>query len=194
METGKRIRELRQARGMSQEDLGKIVGVRRAAVNKWETGKTKNLKRDVIQKLSEFFGVSPSYLMGMTNIPKADAISVQRIPVLGSIAAGDPILASEEHCDYIEVGEGLRVDFCLRVRGDSMIDARIQDGDLVFVRQQPTVENGEIAVVMIDDEVTLKRFYRTDGGVRFKHPVRQIAGFGPVLCITCVLRVAFLRV
>ena len=94
METGKRIRELRQARGMSQEDLGKIVGVRRAAVNKWETGKTKNLKRDVIQKLSEFFGVSPSYLMGMTNIPKADAISVQRIPVLGSIAAGDPILAS----------------------------------------------------------------------------------------------------
>ena len=60
MEMGKRIRELRQARGMSQEELGKIVGVRRAAVNKWETGETKNLKRDTIEKLSKFFGVSPS--------------------------------------------------------------------------------------------------------------------------------------
>src|SRR5690606_9939877 len=112
----------------------------------------KNLKRDVIQKLSEFFGVSPSYLMGMTDIPNADVVRTRRVPVLGAIAAGDPILASEEYCDYIEVGDDLRVDFCLRVQGDSMIDARICDGDLVFVRQQPTVENGEIAVVLIDEE------------------------------------------
>lgn len=165
---GRRIRELRLAKQMSQEDLGKIVGVKRAAVNKWETGETKNLKRDTIAKLSEFFGVSPSYLMGMTDIPNAEVLKTRRVPILGSVAAGNPILAMEEHHDYIVVDGNIRVDFCLRVQGDSMIDARIQDGDLVFVRQQPTVENGEIAVVMIDGEVTLKRFYRTPTGVILK--------------------------
>jgi len=106
--------------------------------------------------------------MGMTDIRHPGSVRVRRVPILGSVAAGDPILALEEHHDYIEVDGNIRVDFCLRVRGDSMIDARICDGDLVFVRQQPTVENGDIAVVLIDDEVTLKRFYRTDGGVILK--------------------------
>ncbi len=165
---GRRIRELRLEKGLSQEELGRIVGVKRAAVNKWETGQVKNLRRDTIETLSRFFDVSPSYLMGMTDIRHPGSVRVRRVPILGSVAAGDPILALEEHHDYIEVDGNIRVDFCLRVRGDSMIDARIQDGDLVFVRQQPTVENGEIAVVMIDDEVTLKRFYRTNGGVILK--------------------------
>lgn len=165
---GRRIRELRLEKGLSQEELGRIVGVRRAAVNKWETGQVKNLRRDTIETLSRFFDVSPSYLMGMTDIRRPDSVRVRRVPILGSVAAGNPILALEEHHDYIEVDGNIRVDFCLRVRGDSMIDARIQDGDLVFVRQQPTVENGEIAVVMIDGEVTLKRFYRTPTGVILK--------------------------
>jgi len=165
---GRRIRELRLAKQMSQEDLGKIVGVKRAAVNKWETGETKNLKRDTIAKLSEFFGVSPSYLMGMTDIPNVEVLQTRRVPILGSVAAGNPILAMEEHNDYIVVDGNIRVDFCLRVRGDSMIGARLQDGDIVFVRRQPTVENGDIAVVLIDDEVTLKRVYVTDKGVILK--------------------------
>lgn len=165
---GRRIRELRLEKGLSQEELGRIVGVRRAAVNKWETGQVKNLRRDTIETLSRFFDVSPSYLMGMTDIRRPDSVRVRRVPILGSVAAGNPILALEEHHDYIEVDGNIRVDFCLRVRGDSMIDARIQDGDLVFVRQQPTVENGEIAVVLIDDEATLKRFYKTDAGVILK--------------------------
>lgn len=165
---GRRIRELRLEKGLSQEELGRIVGVRRAAVNKWETGQVKNLRRDTIETLSRFFDVSPSYLMGMTDIRRPDSVRVRRVPILGSVAAGNPILALEEHHDYIEVDGNIRVDFCLRVQGDSMIDARIQDGDLVFIRQQPTVENGEIAVVMIDGEVTLKRFYRTPTGVILK--------------------------
>lgn len=165
---GRRIRELRLEKGLSQEELGRIVGVRRAAVNKWETGQVKNLRRDTIETLSRFFDVSPSYLMGMTDIRRPDSVRVRRVPILGSVAAGNPILALEEHYDYIEVDGNIRVDFCLRVRGDSMIDARICDGDLVFVRQQPTVENGEIAVVLIDDEATLKRFYKTDNGVILK--------------------------
>lgn len=162
---GRRIRELRLEKGLSQEELGRIVGVKRAAVNKWETGQVKNLRRDTIETLSRFFDVSPSYLMGMTDIRRPDSVRVRRVPILGSVAAGNPILALEEHHDYIEVDGNIRVDFCLRVRGDSMIDARICDGDLVFIRSQPVVDNGDIAVVLIDDEATLKRFYRTDGGV-----------------------------
>ena len=106
--------------------------------------------------------------MQMTEVPNVEVLKTCRVPIHGSVAAGNQILAMEDHHDYIVVDVNIRVDFCLRVQGDSMIDARIQDGDLVFVRQQPTVENGEIAVVMIDDEVTLKRFYRTDGGVILK--------------------------
>ena len=165
---GRRIRELRLEKGLSQEELGRIVGVRRAAVNKWETGQVKNLRRDTIETLSRYFDVSPSYLMGMTDIRRPDSVRVRRVPILGSVAAGNPILALEEHHDYIEVDGNIRVDFCLRVRGDSMIDARICDGDLVFIRSQPVVDNGDIAVVLIDDEATLKRFYRTDGGVILK--------------------------
>src|SRR5690606_38420934 len=66
------------------------------------------------------------------------------------------------------VDGNIRVDFCLRVQGDSMIGARIQDGDIVFVRRQPTVDNGDIAVVLIDDEVTLKRVYITEQGIILK--------------------------
>ena len=91
-----------------------------------------------------------------------------RVPLLGQIAAGEPILATEEFKTYVEIDSTIKVDFCLRVKGDSMIDARINDGDIVFVRKQPEVENGEIAVVLIDNEATLKRFYKNNGGVILK--------------------------
>lgn len=166
---GKRIRELRTAKGMSQEELGALVGgVKRAAVQKWESGQTHNLKRSAIERLSEIFGVSPSYIMGMTDVKNTVEYEIRQVPILGDIAAGEPILACEERGEYLVIPKGVHVDFCLRVKGDSMIDARICDGDLVFVRQQPTVENGEIAVVLIDDEVTLKRFYKTEKGVILK--------------------------
>lgn len=168
MEMGKRIQRLRTEKGMTQEELGKLVGVQRAAVQKWESGLTTNLRRSVIQKLSDFFEVSPSYLMGMTDIKNIVPHTSKKVPLLGEIAAGVPILAEEECVAYIAVDKSLQVDFCLRVKGDSMIDAGIREGDLVFVRQQPVVENGEIAVVLIDGEATLKRFYRNDGGVILK--------------------------
>src|SRR5690606_893353 len=114
--------------------------------------------------------VSPLWIMGMTESIHGPSHKPQtkRVPILGCVAAGEPLLAEEEYEDYVELSADLRVDFCLRVKGDSMIDARICDGDLVFVRQQPTVENGQIAVVLIDDEATLKRFYRTSEGVILK--------------------------
>jgi len=82
---------------------------------------------------------------------------MKKVPLLGTIACGEPILATENIEDMVNMPENVVADFALRCKGDSMINARIFDGDIVYIRQQPTVENGEIAAVLIDDEATLKR-------------------------------------
>ena len=139
-----------------------VVGVQRAAVQKWESGRTQNLKRATIIKLAEFFGVSPAAFVGeeenIFTFENITAISERRIPLLGKIACGEPIQCNEEHA-FVSAPNALDADFCLIAKGDSMIGARIHDGDYVFLRAQPTVENGEIAAVVIDDEATLKRVY-----------------------------------
>jgi repressor LexA len=86
-------------------------------------------------------------------------ISIKRVPILGDIACGEPIYAEEEHESFAAVNSSLDADFCLRAKGDSMVGARIYDGDIVFIRSQAMVDNGEIAAVIIDDEATLKRVY-----------------------------------
>ena len=104
---------------------------------------------------------------GVSNLPKYDIrpITTKKIPLLGEIACGEPIFANEEHEYFVEASTDIRADFALQAKGDSMINARINDGDIVFIRQQPDVNNGEIAAVIIDDEVTLKRVYKQDKGV-----------------------------
>ena len=82
-----------------------------------------------------------------------------------TIAAGQPIFAEEHFESYVEAGANIRADFCLRVKGDSMINARICDGDIVFIRKQPDVNDGEIAAVLIDNEATLKRVYKKKGEI-----------------------------
>lgn len=89
----------------------------------------------------------------------------KRIPLLGTIACGEPILAEENLEGYVEAADEVEANFALRCRGDSMINARILDGDLVYIREQPDVENGEIAAVLIGDEATLKRVYKYPGQV-----------------------------
>ena len=159
------LRELRLQKGATQEEVGQVIGVGKAAIQKYEKGIVSNMKRSSIQKLSEYFGVSPVYLMGFTaenagltpyNPP------MKRIPILGAIAAGLPIYAEEniEGYTYTELNHGGEY-FALRVKGDSMNAAQINDGNLLIVRRQPEVENGEIAVVIVDHEnATVKRFKR----------------------------------
>lgn len=86
-------------------------------------------------------------------------VKLRRFPLLGEIACGKPVFADEERESYVMADMDIRADFCLRAKGDSMIGARIYDGDIVFIREMPIVENGEIAAVIIDDEATLKRVY-----------------------------------
>lgn len=101
-----------------------------------------------------FFSVEVERVLPKNIIPMPET---RRIPLVGSIACGSPILAEENIEEYISIPKDLSGDFALTCKGDSMINARIFDGDIVYIRQQDTVENGEIAAVLIDNEATLKR-------------------------------------
>ena len=166
MEMAEIIKTLRLQRGWTQEELGAKVGLQKSAIAKYENGRVSNMKRPVIQKMAEVFGVDPSYLMGFDKeddaLPPYDNImplTTHKLPVLGSIACGQPIFMEEQFEFYVEVGVEIKADYILRAKGDSMINARINNGDIIFIRNQPTVENGQIAAVAIGDSVTLKRVY-----------------------------------
>lgn len=169
MEMGKKIHELRMQKGMTLEELGNIVGVGKSTVRKWENGIIANMKRDKILKVSVALGVSPAYLMGwqestdeeIISLNNVHPIELKRFPMLGDIACGVPKYTNEDRESYVMAGTNINADFCLRASGDSMVGARILDGDIVFIRKQDMVENGEIAAVVVnnDSEATLKRFY-----------------------------------
>lgn len=165
MNTGYYIKKLRIEHGYSQEELGNMLGVQRAAAQKWESGTVKNIKIDTIKKLAEIFDVPVASFFDGNYMQYDNIISVPKmnnIPILGTIACGSPILANENFEGEVTLPEDIKADFALKCKGDSMIDARIMDGDIVYIRHQPTVENGEIAAVLIDDEATLKRVYLSD--------------------------------
>jgi len=165
MDLYKNIKKLREKRGLSQADLASLTGYKdRSSVAKIEKGEV-DLSQSKITAFAKALHVSESELMGIdkkdnilypSNINDVDKI---KLPLLGSIACGEPIFASEDRESYILAGTDIRADFCLKASGDSMINARINDGDIVFIRKQEIVNNGEIAAVIIDDTATLKRFY-----------------------------------
>ena len=166
---GSRIRNRREELGLSQTELGKKLGYKsRSSINKIELDQ-RNLTQSKIKAIADALDTTPAYIMGW-NEPnqKLDAeklkffdnlfpIETKRFPLLGNIACGVPIFANEEKELYVEAGANIHADFCLKAEGDSMIGARIQDGDIVFIRQQEMVDDGEIAAVLIGDDVTLKR-------------------------------------
>lgn len=165
--TGERIKEARKMRGMTQTELAEKIGMKFSAIHKYENGLVVNLKRETIAALANALEVSPAWLMCMDDTPilPSNIIpmpTMRKIPLVGSIACGTPILA-EENCEgEVDVPDHVRADFALRCKGDSMINARIFDGDIVYIRQQESVEHGEIAAILIDDEATLKRVYIYD--------------------------------
>lgn len=121
-----------------------------------------------IESFAEALSTTPAYLMGWTDDVDDESVydniipmpKMNKIPLIGTIACGTPITAVENIECEVDIPEHINADFALRCKGDSMIDARINDGDIVYIRQQPIVDNGEIAVVLIENEATLKRFYR----------------------------------
>ncbi len=163
VDLGALLRERRLQLGLTLQQVGDAVGVGRSTVRKWEQGMIKNMRRDKIGKLAAILMLNESvftkYEGGAAREANMKPVSKKRVPMLGVIAAGQPIYADEEHESYVLADEDLRVDFALRVQGDSMDGAEIHDGDIVFVRQQDDVDDGQIAAVLIDDSATLKRLY-----------------------------------
>lgn len=167
MTIGERIKQRREELGLSQDELAKLVGYKsRSSINKIELG-FRDLTQSKIKKIADALQTTPSYIMGWMDekenkIPSYDNIypvELKKFPLLGEIACGEPIYADEDRESYVMAGANIRADFCLKAKGDSMIGARIMDGDIVFIRKQSAVEDGEIAAVVIDDDATLKRVY-----------------------------------
>lgn len=168
-----KIKFNREKLGYTLEELSKLVGVSAPTIQRYESGEIKNVRRDKISKLAKALNISPAYLMGwedensdpiLENIPGIiTPVKLKKIPILGTIACGKPILAEENYDGYFMIDENLPYsDFVLRAKGDSMIDANIHEGDLVFFRKQNDVDNGTIAAVLIDDEATLKRVNKSN--------------------------------
>lgn len=163
-----RLKELRKALKQTQNDVANYLGITVSAYGNYELGQ-REPDNATLAKLADYFDVSVDYLLGRDEQPNQKSIfdtysnvrpvGRRRVPMLGEIACGEPIYANEERESYVEVGTDLDVDFCLTARGDSMIGARIKNGDIIFCRTQDIVNNGEIAAVIISDEVTLKRVY-----------------------------------
>lgn len=158
-----RLKQLRLSRNYTQSELSRFLRISKSSVNMYERGE-REPSFDTLEAIADFFNVDMDYLLGKSDVQNRYAASnilpfpnMRKVPLLGSIACGTPILASENMDGEVDLPEHIHADFALRCKGDSMINARIFDGDIVYIRHQDMVENGEIAAVLIDDEATLKR-------------------------------------
>lgn len=173
MTTGQRMRERRKEIGLSAEKVAEMLHLSPATIYRYENGDIEKVPGAFLGQIAKVLNTTPSYLMGWDDEPAAPVPAnvlplprTYKVPLVGAIACGKPILAVEDAEDTVDVPEFVHADFALTCKGDSMINARIFDGDIVYIRSQPEVENGQIAAVRIGDEATLKRVYYTPGSDR----------------------------
>ncbi len=186
MTLGDLIKEYRETNNLSMDAFADIAGISKGYISMLEKNKNPRtgkpitpsikivnavvnaMKTDIdtiVQKLDDDYKFLINENIDPFQYNNIYPISTQKIRLLGDIACGEPIYADEDRESYVEAGTDIKADFCLRCKGDSMINARIMDGDIVFIRKQKYVENGEIAAVQIEDEATtdyeatLKRVY-----------------------------------
>lgn len=195
----KNIKSRRKELGMTQSELAKKLGYTdKSMISKIENGAI-DLPQSKIIAFANALDISPSDLMGWEDKPAKDTETLiknipnlmplpyssgQTVPLIGTIACGTPILAEENVEKEILLPDNISADFCLRCKGDSMINARIHDGDIVYIKKQPMVENGQIAAVLIADttdvaETTLKRVYVYDNKIMLvaENPLYQPLSF-----------------
>lgn len=192
--TASRLQTLMRDRNLRQVDIlenarayacQRGIKLNKSDISQYVSGKVEP-GQDKLLLLAEALCVSPAWLMGwdvpMTRDQDAAVfsalpaihpdilpVSVRQVPLLGDIACGEPIFAEEACSALLAVGENVACDFALRCKGDSMTGARIYNGDIVFIRRQDMVDDGEIAAVLLDDDATLKRVYRlADGRVELR--------------------------
>ena len=178
---GSILKNLRTSRGITQGELATMLDVSRSTVGMYETG-GREPDFETMEAIADIFNVDMDYLMGRTQVERKHPISPPRkeippgfqpmpamveVPLVGRIACGSPILAEENIERMVCVPAKWRATFTLTCEGSSM-EPKIHDGDLVAIRSQPTVENGEVAAVRIDGEATLKHVYLHDSFIELR--------------------------
>ena len=173
---GEILKELRKREGLTQEQLAKILGVSKSTVGMYEQSQRRPHSDELLMRIAGYFGVTIDYLKGYS----PDGVSydfdklgirkvvVKRLPMLGKIACGKPVMCEQEYETLIDVSDEINADFCVTAQGDSMINVGIFDGDYVFVRQTNTASNGDTVVALLEDSATIKTFYKFKDHIELK--------------------------
>ena len=168
-----RLEQLRLSLNKSKAQVARELNIPYTTYVNYEKG-DREPNSEMLITLARYFKCTVDYLIGRSDsvYPTYDNIvpmpNMVKVPLLGDIACGEPITAEENIETFLNMPEEIKGTFALRCKGDSMINARIFDGDIVFIREQPDVENGEIAAVLIDNEATLKRVYKYDNRIELR--------------------------
>ena len=183
------LKMLRREAGISQQEFANRIGISKSSVNMYERGE-REPGLETLETIADYFHVDMDFLLGKSEhrnkfawlndlddskesftlpqnimpIPK-----MKKVPLIGTIACGTPILAVEDATEFINAPETMDIDFALECKGDSMINAGIHENDIIVVKQQNTAENGEIVIALIDDSATVKRLFRKDNKI-ILHP------------------------
>lgn len=172
MTLAERLKNERIKKGLSQKELADLLDMNLRTYGSYERGE-RDISTSVLLNICRTLNISSDTLLGnevseydnnelsslMERFDNIKPVKLKRFPMLGEIACGKPVFAEEDREHYIMADMDISADFCLTAKGDSMINARIYEGDIVFIKEMPIVENGDIAAVIIDDEATLKRVY-----------------------------------
>ena len=160
------LKKLREQHGFNMKEIAIELGIPYTTYVGYEKGE-REPNSDVLVKIASYYNTSVDFILGVTTTQDIFSIAniipipkMKNVPLLGTIACGEPILAEENIENYVTVDAKANVDFALKCKGDSMINARIFDGDIVYIHSQPDVENGEIAAVLIGNEATLKKVHK----------------------------------
>ena len=174
MDIGTIIKNYRKEHKLTLREFASRCGTSHSYIAMLEKGENSKTGEpmvptlDTYKKIARGLNMSLNDLIAMCDDMPVSMVALQgtvrpavrrRIPLLGNVACGEPIFAAESHETYVDADADINADFCLTAKGDSMINARIFDGDILFVKQQDMVNDGEIAVVLIEDEATVKRVY-----------------------------------
>lgn len=186
-----RLKLLRKELNKSMADVARDLNIPYTTYVNYEK-EAREPNSETLIALADYFHCSVDFLICRSderiNTDKIDIFNIKnieslpkmkKVPLLGTIACGEPILAEENIEDYLNMPETVKGTFALRCKGDSMINARIFDGDIVYIREQPDVENGEIAAVLIDNEATLKRVYKYENRIELRpeNPTFKVMNF-----------------
>ena len=178
-----RLKEVRVKAGVTQHDIAEILKIDRTTYNKYENG-ASNPTPETLSRIADYFHVTVDYLLGRSDDPAEDGekllpgfypVKKKKFPVLGKVSCGEPVFAEEDRETWTDSFSDIDADFCLRAVGDSMTGAHIEDGDLVFIKQMDIVPNGCIAVVLIEDEATIKYIdYRPESATLILTPANPV--------------------